>query len=117
MLNEDLLFVTFKKEKLNTVKKIFVWNNNTKKILENNFDVKTENIDVIDPFRMTYLKLIEKQKNKKFTIGFLCRNVGLSHFKNISKIKFIFDYLQSEEVKKINKILNLIKFQKQIPSP
>ena len=55
------------------------------------------------PFRLAYLSIIKKKRNK-FTVGFLCRNVGLSNFKNISKIKFIFDYINLE---KINKKLNL----------
>ena len=102
-LNKELYHLTYQRKNLQNIKKIFVWNNLTKKNLVTEYKVNKENVSVIGPFRLVYLSILKKNTNK-FTIGVLCRNVGLSNFKNISKIKFIYDYIQLE---KKNKVLGL----------
>ncbi|WP_440691066.1 hypothetical protein [Candidatus Pelagibacter sp. HIMB1782] len=102
-LNKELYHLTYQRKNLQNIKKIFVWNNLTKKNLVTEYKVSKENVSVIGPFRLVYLSILKKNINK-FTVGVLCRNVGLSNFKNISKIKFIYDYIQLE---KKNKVLGL----------
>ena len=103
LLNRELYHLTYQKKNLQKVRKIFVWNKLTKKNLILDYNLVSEKISVLGPFRLAYMSIIKKKRDK-FTVGFMCRNVGLSNFKNISKIKFIFDYINLE---KINKKLNL----------
>lgn len=99
LLNRELYHLTYQRKNLKRVKKIFVWNKITKKNLILDYNLKSEVVSVVGPFRLTYLSIIKKNTDE-LTIGILCRNVGLSNFKNISKIRYIYDYLQLDKIKK-----------------
>lgn len=116
-LNRELIELAYfnpslqNKRKLNKISKIFVWNENTKKILKSHYNINKDKLIVVGNPRLC-LYSSNKRKNKIKNIGLISRQVSLSNFKNESNVTKLF----RSYIDKKRNIKNLSKFafEKQI---